>query len=1779
MAQETQNTSYDTASESLPGLMKAVKSPSLKYFSPSVQTVSKIQPTMATSVPQIQPKGPLAQPETTNPTEPLPGNYSSFLPADTENRWVAPSPLVVSRNWPADLGGGQYAIDPSQPGALIKSGRADTPEVKKVLRNGLPSTMTEIDHVYPLWLGGEDTLANKQLLSASANANKQKLDSITITLLANGKLGADQIESIRNARLNWSQNRNVVKPTDFDQIPKGNTAGQIPLADALKWQAQFDERTKNPEPVTIPSILKNVPKELADLTGAQGPLAKAGVPEAARVFAKSFVEGATLGWTSTPTVPETASAGWEGDLNNKVVLPIVEMTGNLLGNIATFGWVSKGLGLAKTALLNTPLAKIVKTASVPFIESTPWGIKTAEEISAASKATAEVAGKVKGGLSLGKKGMTLGEQAVEAGEKLGISTKTPLTSTKVWEAAKTGLEWAAFGQLSKRQENGFNSRATSFVTDALTGGMMSSTGQSAASYAKMFTGLTTLGIMGNYAAGEPISGAFQNALMLTTLHSLGNPKLEKFGMDNSGSILEDVGIKDPVKSISQTIKDKIGYKGAAGAASFKGEPDSAETFAQAIDQKANTVATAYLKNIAPEATAAAEFSGETKPVRTGDQISAAISENKPTSLLKRLSTKLGISKVQGEVASPIGTPTVESKLNYDMAKKGTVGITKISSETFQKVKTEAIHNIYMKEAAGEITPAQRDLAIKQTFVAIRQLEKGGMTANVRVKADATDADSIVQGVEKNTKIKGSGTYVDEELHQMYGTNSPVRQITPNSATDISKGDFVTGIGATTGTADVIDGGTTANNIARAEIAKTRGQLETFLVKRPAGEVQGIADIENAKPEVLAGHKKPYDPKYFIENVSKITHSDGSVEWLHTGWVSTEYRIAGPRITDWSKVKDPKTRATLKKADAQAFNMHKDVRSEANPNGTIEAYDPSFNNETIGKAMEALGLNHLKVETKSLYDPKHPFTAKGSGQKHIQFEITENNWRDELANKQMYSEGKFNEPAKEAIPTAKALNPQKDVNGVDIVPETAPGTPVSPVSSPVEAPDLSKMSNVPSQGNEALKLAENQGKGQISQIIRHGTTDNNGDGKIRGQRDIPATQLSEKGIKEAQDLGEKMAVLPPEQKPDIIVPSDMNRAKDTAKIISEKTGIPVGEPEAGLRSQGMGIYNDAIEKEVRPELKKFATEKPNEKLPGADGESHNDFVSRVSTTMKTLEDKYPGKKIAVVTHHQVEKLQASNFGEKMDVLYSEGIPPASIRNVNETKPLIKAEVKESSPLAKTIVKEASKRSKESDQAKYKQLANKMVEINKKATSEGRPLEEGEKKAMESLDKKTSTILKKYKALNINKGETQSQISKNVKESYATALVAEGKDIIDNYKPRTLGSEKELTNQLFDAAMGKKPQKPRDMTTADYKNMIDSYEGQMKEYASEITKRKLTGNEFMEPEGAEKVVTKVGDTTRITYPEGEKVNKGEKTKVKKEIAPDKEAIDMLAKKNAGDIKKWVEDMSKSDVKYAQGLGSRTVEGLKEIFGDKFEENPYFKKIIDPSNRGGLMSRLFSSTNVHGYSMSQPKDYLTARMRGTEADVKKAGEKIAKQRAEESVNRGEAELPAETGNYLDRVKESGQDEGMVQDIIGLEQKLPGLLKEETTGEKATRADGLKDGTRLLVDISKEYNQLLNEEGRRPEFFNAKKYENIDKKAIVAESTPKTGIEGLKERLAKRVKKSTVDPLEEKYKDINTVSELSAKFDDITEAAMNRGNKLNQSEEAEKDFLRKKITSLLKR
>jgi hypothetical protein len=130
----------------------------------------------------------------------LPEDYFQTLPKE-EGKWGEKTDTTKLRNWPSDLGGGQYLIDQNQPGEMIKSYRAlmdstINPGAKQKVLGNLSPKLFEVDHNIPIWAGGGDTLENLQILDRPTHDKKTAIQNVPYVLWENGKMSLNEARAL-----------------------------------------------------------------------------------------------------------------------------------------------------------------------------------------------------------------------------------------------------------------------------------------------------------------------------------------------------------------------------------------------------------------------------------------------------------------------------------------------------------------------------------------------------------------------------------------------------------------------------------------------------------------------------------------------------------------------------------------------------------------------------------------------------------------------------------------------------------------------------------------------------------------------------------------------------------------------------------------------------------------------------------------------------------------------------------------------------------------------------------------------------------------------------------------------------------------------------------------------------------------------------------------------------------------------------------------------------------------------------------------------------------------------------------------------------------------------------------------------------------------------------------------------------------------------------------------------------------------------------------------------
>lgn len=156
------------------------------------------------------------------------------------------------------------------------------------------------------------------------------------------------------------------------------------------------------------------------------------------------------------------------------------------------------------------------------------------------------------------------------------------------------------------------------------------------------------------------------------------------------------------------------------------------------------------------------------------------------------------------------------------------------------------------------------------------------------------------------------------------------------------------------------------------------------------------------------------------------------------------------------------------------------------------------------------------------------------------------------------------------------------------------------------------------------------------IVRHGETEWNQKNLVQGHTDIP---LAEAGQKQALARAEYFK----DVSFDHVVSSDMQRAMQTASILSQGRDLPL-HTSSTLREQSWGAWEghsfDKLREMFGEGFNAYSGSKPHA-VPGV--ESHSEIARRVSPYLQQIAVENDGQNVLVVSHGGVLKSLIYHFG--------------------------------------------------------------------------------------------------------------------------------------------------------------------------------------------------------------------------------------------------------------------------------------------------------------------------------------------------------------------------------------------------------------------------------------------------------------------------------------------------------------------------------------------------------
>ncbi len=155
------------------------------------------------------------------------------------------------------------------------------------------------------------------------------------------------------------------------------------------------------------------------------------------------------------------------------------------------------------------------------------------------------------------------------------------------------------------------------------------------------------------------------------------------------------------------------------------------------------------------------------------------------------------------------------------------------------------------------------------------------------------------------------------------------------------------------------------------------------------------------------------------------------------------------------------------------------------------------------------------------------------------------------------------------------------------------------------------------------------------LVRHGQTGHNASDLVQGQTD---SSLSERGRVQAELAGRRLA----EMLVDALYVSDLERALETASIIS--AALPEPEPvvDDRLREQHFGVFERRpiveLLKEMAAKKQDFGTFVPK------GGETRPQFHARIMSFLEDACERHSDENVVVVTHYGVINILMGAFLE-------------------------------------------------------------------------------------------------------------------------------------------------------------------------------------------------------------------------------------------------------------------------------------------------------------------------------------------------------------------------------------------------------------------------------------------------------------------------------------------------------------------------------------------------------
>jgi probable phosphoglycerate mutase len=141
------------------------------------------------------------------------------------------------------------------------------------------------------------------------------------------------------------------------------------------------------------------------------------------------------------------------------------------------------------------------------------------------------------------------------------------------------------------------------------------------------------------------------------------------------------------------------------------------------------------------------------------------------------------------------------------------------------------------------------------------------------------------------------------------------------------------------------------------------------------------------------------------------------------------------------------------------------------------------------------------------------------------------------------------------------------------------------------------------------------------LVRHGETEYNANGMLQGYAPVP---LSTRGRQQALLVGQRLRAV----RPTVLYSSDIQRAHETALIISQHVGLPI-QPCVGLREWNIGQWINRMADDFYAHIASLG-EHPATYVPEG-GESQLQTQTRMVAQMQAWATQHAGETVLGVSH--------------------------------------------------------------------------------------------------------------------------------------------------------------------------------------------------------------------------------------------------------------------------------------------------------------------------------------------------------------------------------------------------------------------------------------------------------------------------------------------------------------------------------------------------------------------